>query len=60
MLTDKQRAYHRQRARQEMDMAYRAKGGTVAKAHMKLSALHMGRIVEPDAPAANAPAEPVE
>lgn len=48
MLGEKQKAYHRRRARQELDMAYRAEGETIASAHMKLSALHMRRIAELD------------
>jgi hypothetical protein len=33
--------YHRQRARAEMDQAYRASSDAAAAAHMRLSALHM-------------------
>jgi hypothetical protein len=60
VLTEKQKDYHRRRARQEMDMAYRAEGGTVANAHMKLSALHMSRIAEPDEPREAAPRQLAE
>ncbi|HEX8223094.1 MAG TPA: hypothetical protein VF605_04660 [Allosphingosinicella sp.] len=36
--------YHLERARAEMDCAYRATDHAAAAAHMKLSALHMDRI----------------
>jgi hypothetical protein len=40
--------YHRERARAEMDMACRAELRSVADAHMKLAALHMGQIKRQD------------
>lgn len=33
--------YHVERARQELDLGYRADGGRAASAHLKLAALHM-------------------
>lgn len=33
--------YHVERARQELDLGYRADGGKAASAHLKLAALHM-------------------
>jgi hypothetical protein len=36
--------YHMERARAEMDCAYRATDRAAAAAHMKLSALHMDRV----------------
>ncbi len=35
--------YHIERARAELDMAYRAEQRVAAEAHMRLSALHMER-----------------
>lgn len=37
------REYHTQRARIELDMAYRAERSEVANAHLRLSSLHMER-----------------
>lgn len=37
------REYHTQRARVELDMAYRAERPDVASAHLRLSSLHMQR-----------------
>ena len=36
-------AFHSQRAREERDIAYRARDARVADAHMRLSALHLSR-----------------
>jgi hypothetical protein len=44
MLFEKDTEYHRERARAEMDCAYRATRNVVANAHMRLSALHMERL----------------
>ncbi|PSJ39468.1 hypothetical protein [Allosphingosinicella deserti] len=44
MLSDRDKHYHLERARIEMDLAYQAEHRSVAEAHMRLSALHMGRI----------------
>jgi hypothetical protein len=44
VLSEQDKSYHLERARMEMDLAYRAEQSPVATAHMKLSALHMGRI----------------
>ena len=48
MLSEQQKTYHLDRARVEMDMAYRATARSAAAAHMKLSSLHIGRIKELD------------
>jgi hypothetical protein len=40
--------YHVERARAEMDLAYRADSRPSADAHMKLAALHMARAKELD------------
>jgi hypothetical protein len=47
-------AYHVERARAELDAAYRAERADVAAAHLRLSALHMRRAREapPRPPAA--------
>jgi hypothetical protein len=39
-------AYHVERARTELDAAYRADSGDVAAAHLRLCALHMRRARE--------------
>ena len=36
--------YHTQRARAELDWAYRAENRFAAEAHMRLSAMHMERM----------------
>jgi hypothetical protein len=38
------RNYHLERARTELDAAYRAAHTVAAEAHIKLSALHMARL----------------
>lgn len=38
------RAHHRERARTEMDMAYRAVTRAAAEAHLRLASLHMKRL----------------
>jgi hypothetical protein len=48
MLTDRDFHYHVQRARAELDLAYRAPHQRAADAHMKLSALHMHQIKQAD------------
>jgi hypothetical protein len=48
MLSDQDRHYHMQRARQELELAYDAERQTVIEAHMKLSALHMARLRQAD------------
>jgi hypothetical protein len=42
------RDYHMERARSELDWAYRAEGEAVAEAHLRLSALHMQRLRDLD------------
>ena len=42
------RDYHTQRARLELDLAYRAEHQAAAQAHMRLSALHMERLRQLD------------
>ena len=39
-----EREYHVQRARAELDWAYRAERREAAEAHLRLSALHMQRV----------------
>jgi hypothetical protein len=48
MLSDQDRHYHMQRARQELELAYDAERQAVIEAHMKLSALHMARLRQAD------------
>ncbi len=48
MLRDTDLLYHIQRARAELDLAYRAPHQRAADAHMKLSALHMHQIKQAD------------
>ena len=43
MLADKDREYHVERARAELDLAYRAQHDAVIQSHLRLSALHMER-----------------
>jgi hypothetical protein len=40
--------YHVERAREELDRAYRASDQRVAAAHLKLSALHMSQVKDAD------------
>ena len=47
-MADRERDYHRERARAELDHAYRATHQGAAQAHMRLSALHMNRLRELD------------
>ena len=42
------RTHHRERVRAELDLAYRAGNRAAADAHLRLSALHMRRLVELD------------
>jgi hypothetical protein len=44
MSADIDREYHTERARVELDQAYRAESSAAAEAHMKLSSLHMQRL----------------
>jgi hypothetical protein len=44
MRRDRDRDYHIQRARTELDWAYRAERRDVAAAHLRLSSLHMERV----------------
>jgi hypothetical protein len=44
MYEDRDRQYHADRARAELDQAYRADHAAVVEAHMRLSALHMDRL----------------
>jgi hypothetical protein len=43
VIDDADRQYHTERARTELDMAYRAERSDVASAHLMLSSLHMQR-----------------
>jgi hypothetical protein len=43
VIDDSERQYHTERARTELDMAYRAERQDVASAHLMLSSLHMQR-----------------
>lgn len=43
MRTDADREYHIERARAELDAAYRASGSDAAKAHLGLCSMHMAR-----------------
>jgi len=45
-MTTNDRNYHRERARTELDAAYRAPHRAAAEAHMRLSAMHMKRLNE--------------
>ncbi|HEY0012937.1 MAG TPA: hypothetical protein VGB79_08810 [Allosphingosinicella sp.] len=40
--------YHMERARSELDWAYRPERETVAEAHLRLSSLHMQRLRDLD------------
>lgn len=40
------RRHHRERVRAELDLAWRAASRAAAEAHLRLSALHMRRLVE--------------
>jgi hypothetical protein len=44
MYLEQEREYHLQRARTELDWAYRAEGRNIAELHLRLSALHMARL----------------
>ena len=44
MTMDQIGQYHIDRARAELDLAYRAEVATAAEAHMRLAALHMERV----------------
>ena len=44
MSADNDREYHTERARAELDRAYRAESSVAAEAHLKLSSLHMKRL----------------
>jgi hypothetical protein len=46
MAADQEREYHTQRAQAELDWAYRAENHVAAQAHMRLSALHMERMLQ--------------
>ena len=48
MLSPQDLEYHQQRARAEMDRAYRAEHHAVAEAHMRLAGLHMERLKRQD------------
>lgn len=48
MLNDEDRSYHSDRARAELDMAYRCENSEVANAHMRLASLHMARLRQED------------
>ena len=44
MNMDETGQYHMDRARAELDLAYRAEVTSAAEAHMRLAALHMERV----------------
>ena len=44
MLPESQHDYHTRRARDELDLAYRAEARPIMEAHLRLSALHMARL----------------
>ena len=44
MSTDSRRDYHTLRAREELDLAYRAESFSAMSAHMRLSAAHMAEL----------------
>jgi hypothetical protein len=46
MPNETSRDYHLRRARDELDLAYRAQGWAAIEAHFHLSALHMTRLRE--------------
>ena len=48
MLSQQDLEYHQQRARAEMDQAYRAVHNSAAEAHMRLAGLHMERLKRVD------------
>jgi hypothetical protein len=48
MVSDQDREYHEQRARTEMDQAYRSDHNAAAEAHMRLASLHMERLKRQD------------
>jgi hypothetical protein len=48
MLSQQDLEYHQQRARAEMDRAYRAEHKVAAEAHMRLAGLHMERLKRQD------------
>jgi hypothetical protein len=54
MIDDDTCKYHTERARAELDMAYRAERQDVASAHLLLSSLHMRRARAAAEPAASA------
>ena len=57
MLPESQHDYHARRARDELDLAYRAEARPIMEAHLRLSALHMAeltRIARERAPIRNA------
>jgi hypothetical protein len=54
MSTDSRRDYHIRRAREELDLAYRAEGFSAMSAHMRLSAIHMAEATRPAIAAATA------
>lgn len=43
MRADSDREYHVERARAELDAAYRAAGSSAARAHLSLCSMHMAR-----------------
>jgi hypothetical protein len=58
MQIETSRDYHMRRARVELDLAYRADVGAAMVAHLKLSALHMARLREEEAPGPSAELAP--
>ena len=46
MAMNQERDYHTRRAQAELDRAYRAEHHVAAEAHMRLSAMHMERMLQ--------------
>jgi len=44
MLPESQHDYHTRRAREELDLAYRAEARRIMEVHLRLSALHMAEL----------------
>ncbi len=45
MTNEEDREYHTRRAQEEFDRAYRTNSNVAAAAHMRLSSLHMQRLI---------------
>lgn len=60
MTSEQDATYHRERAKAELDQAYRASHFAAAQAHMRLAALHMRRLGSPDLSVRSGSAEDLE